>query len=118
MRFLADENVPSRSVAFLRAHWHEVVWVAEASPGLNDHEIWNWAAREKRILLTFDLDFGLILRSSNDFPPGIVIFRFAPSRPEEPGQRLVHLLDQGVPLEGHLVVLGKDFARIRKLPRP
>jgi hypothetical protein len=58
MRLLADENFPGDAVAQLKAAGHDVVWVRTAAPGITDSEIVAWAAREERIILTFDKDFG------------------------------------------------------------
>ncbi|MGH7913189.1 MAG: DUF5615 family PIN-like protein [Candidatus Binataceae bacterium] len=54
MRFLADENFPGAAVAQLQVHGHDVVWVRKVAPGSTDAETVAWAAREERIILTFD----------------------------------------------------------------
>jgi len=54
MRFLADENFPGAAVTALAAAGHDVVWVRTAAPGAADPDVLAWAAREARILLTFD----------------------------------------------------------------
>ena len=61
MRFLADENFPLPSVELLSGNGHDVVAVARQSPGASDEEILGRAAREGRILLTFDRDFGSLI---------------------------------------------------------
>jgi predicted nuclease of predicted toxin-antitoxin system len=58
MRFLANENFPGAAVTALQAAGHEVVWVRTAAPGASDPDVLAWAAREQRVLLTFDKDFG------------------------------------------------------------
>jgi predicted nuclease of predicted toxin-antitoxin system len=58
MRFLANENFPGRAVTALAAAGHDVVWVTVAAPGMSDADVLAWAARDERILLTFDKDFG------------------------------------------------------------
>jgi predicted nuclease of predicted toxin-antitoxin system len=64
MRFLANENVPGAAVAALAAAGHDVVWVRIVAPGIRDPDVLEWAARDHRILLTFDKDFGEIARRS------------------------------------------------------
>ena len=59
MRFLADENFPSAAVAALEKAGHDVVWIGAAAPGSSDLDVLAWAAREERVLLTFDKDFGV-----------------------------------------------------------
>jgi uncharacterized protein with PIN domain len=58
MRFLADENFPANAVKELKAAGHDVIWVRTAAPGSRDEDILALAAREERIILTFDKDFG------------------------------------------------------------
>jgi predicted nuclease of predicted toxin-antitoxin system len=64
MRFLANENLPGTAVTALAAAGHDVVWVRTAAPGTTDPEVLAWAAREERILLTFDKDFGELAKGS------------------------------------------------------
>ena len=63
MRFLADENFPGDAVAALRSTGHDVTWVRTAMPGSADADILETAQRERRVLLTFDRDFGGHLKS-------------------------------------------------------
>ncbi len=64
MRFLANENFPSAAVTALEAAGHEVIWARIAAPGMTDSDMLAWAARQERILLTFDKDFGDLARGS------------------------------------------------------
>ena len=64
MRFLANENFPGRAVTALTAAGHDVVWVRVTAPGMSDPDVLAWAARDERILLTFDKDFGELARAS------------------------------------------------------
>ena len=87
MRFLANENFPRAAIAALEKAGHDVVWVRLAAPGANDSDVLSWAAREERILLTFDKDFGEIARSAS-LPAscGVVLFRIP--MPNDVGTRL------------------------------
>ena len=58
MRFLADESRDFAVVRALRAAGHNVVAVAEISPRVGDEVVIDRAAREDRILITEDKDFG------------------------------------------------------------
>jgi hypothetical protein len=64
MRFLANENFPGTTVTALAAAGHDVVWMRIAAPGMSDADVLAWAARDGRILLTFDKDFGELARAS------------------------------------------------------
>ena len=58
MRFLANENFPGAAVTALARADHDIIWVRTTAPGSKDEDILGWAVRERRILLTFDKDFG------------------------------------------------------------
>jgi predicted nuclease of predicted toxin-antitoxin system len=61
MRFLLDMNLPPAMADWLRTEGHDAVHVLEAGcGGSSDHEIFERASAEDRILVTFDLDFGEI----------------------------------------------------------
>jgi predicted nuclease of predicted toxin-antitoxin system len=64
MRFLANENVPRTAIEALRAAGNDVVWIRVDAPGSSDPEVLARAAREERILLTFDKDFGELAKAS------------------------------------------------------
>ena len=84
MRLLANENIPSVAVTALVAEGHDVAWVRTAAPGIADSEVLAWAARESRILLTFDKDFGELARTAK-LPSscGVILFRMPAPPPGE-----------------------------------
>ena len=82
MRFLANENFPADAVSQLKAAGHDIVWVRTAAPGMKDEDVLAWAAREARIVLTFDKDFGeLAWRAGLPASSGIVLLRLGQCRP-------------------------------------
>ena len=118
MRFLANENMPLPSVKRLREAQHDVTAVAETAPGAKDADIMALAAREGRVILTFDRDYGeLIYRLALAAPLGIVYFRLHPSSPQEPADLLLQLLADGkLPLEHKFTVVERSTVRQRPLP--
>ncbi len=52
MIFLANENVPLKSIHMLKEAGYDVAAIIEDSPGIRDEEVLNRAANEKRIILT------------------------------------------------------------------
>ena len=52
--------------------------ILEDAPGTPDDEVFASAARNGRVLLTFDLDFGLMVERSLEAPPAIVLARLHP----------------------------------------
>jgi predicted nuclease of predicted toxin-antitoxin system len=64
MRFLANENFPGAAIEALRAAGNDVAWIRVDAPGSSDPEVLARAAREERVLLTFDKDFGELAKAS------------------------------------------------------
>ncbi|MCA1458549.1 DUF5615 family PIN-like protein [Bradyrhizobium sp. BRP22] len=75
MRWLVDECVGAPLVASLRLLGHDVLYIAEAAAGLSDADVVAFAAREKRILLTEDKDFGELIFRRERTIPGLVLIR-------------------------------------------
>ena len=114
MRFLANENFPGAAVDMLAAGGHDVVWVRTAAPGTADPDVLAWAAREDRILLTFDKDFGELARASA-LPStcGVILFRMPMPRPDDVGRRLADLVTARDDWAGHFSVVEPGRVRMR-----
>ena len=118
MRFLANENFPLESVRRLREARHEVLFAGESMPGTKDEEVLALAAREGRILLTFDRDYGeLIYLRGMAAPLGVVHLRFVPLTPSHPAEIMLSLEQvAGLLLENRYTVV--EPPRIRQRPLP
>jgi predicted nuclease of predicted toxin-antitoxin system len=116
MRFLANENFPGRAVTALAESGHDVVWVRVAAPGMSDPDVLAWAARDQRILLTFDKDFGELARASA-LPStcGVVLFRVPMPNPGDIGSRLSNLVTSRGDWAGHFSVIEPGRIRMRAL---
>jgi hypothetical protein len=116
MRFLANENFPGTAVSVLRSAGHDVVWLRTAAPGTSDPDVLAWAARDVRILLTFDKDFGELARVST-LPAacGLVLFRIPMPTPGDVGQRLADLITARDDWVGHFSVVEPGRVRMRAL---
>lgn len=119
MRFLVDESLSARVAGGLREAGHDAVHVGDLQLlGAQDDAVLAAAARDGRVLLSADTDFGELLALGRHPGPSVVIFRRAPHRPE----RQVVLLLASLPdiadslTAGAVVVLTTDRARIRLLP--
>jgi predicted nuclease of predicted toxin-antitoxin system len=116
MRFLADENFPAAAVEALRSMGHDVVWVRTEAPGSRDTDILAWTAREERILLTFDKDFGELARSAPLAAGcGIVLLRVPMPRPDDVGSRIARLVTARDDWPGHFSVVEHGRVRMRPL---
>jgi len=58
LKFLADECCETGLVTFSRNYGHDVSYILEEKPGIEDDKILLYAFTEGRILLTEDKDFG------------------------------------------------------------
>ena len=73
MKFLADANTPVLLVESLTSLGHDVFW-AYTVPRTPDLELIEKAARESRVVITFDKDFGeLVFKRGH--PVGVVLIR-------------------------------------------
>jgi Domain of unknown function (DUF5615) len=116
MRFLANENFPGTAVTALIAAGHDVVWVRNAAPGMSDPDVLAWATRDKRVLLTFDKDFGELARASAlPDTSGVVPFRVAMPGPGDIGSRLSNLVTSRDDWAGHFSVIEPGRIRMRLL---
>ena len=81
MKFLADMGVALRIVEWLREDGHDALHLREEGlHRLPDGDIFEKAAAEGRIVLTFDLDFGEIVASSGRRTPSVILFRLHNTR--------------------------------------
>lgn len=119
MRFLADMGVAGRIVEWLRGEGHDAVHLRdEGLHRLPNGEIFRKAAEERRIVLTFDLDFGEILALSGDVSVSVVLFRLRnTSTPFVLGRLRAVLADAGESLQkGAIVIVEDGRHRMRRLP--
>jgi hypothetical protein len=116
MRFLANENFPCAAVTALVAAGHNVVWIRTAAPGNADADVLARAAKEERILLTFDKDFGELARRAK-LPPacGVVLLRVPMPKPGDAGQGLANMVMERDDWAGHFSVIEPGRIRMRPL---
>lgn len=116
MRFLADENFPMAAVTASGDAGHDVSWVHATAAGMRDADVLAWALRERRVLLTFDKDFGQLARNSA-LPAecGIVLFRLQMPPSAEAGARLSKVLADRDDWHGHFSVVEPGRIRMRRL---
>jgi predicted nuclease of predicted toxin-antitoxin system len=85
-------GVSITTVDALRAADHDALHLREEGLiRLPDREIVAKAAREDRIVLTFDLDFGDILAATQGGAPSVIIFRLRNQTPTAVNSRLFHV---------------------------
>jgi len=74
MKLLANENFPLDSVKLLRKLVYDIISIGEDRPSISDFEVMKIAIDEKRLILTFDRDYGELIFKHNLKPNEGVIY--------------------------------------------
>jgi predicted nuclease of predicted toxin-antitoxin system len=117
LRFLADESCDFAVVRALRADGFDVHAVNEVMQRSDDRLLIEQAARENRILLTEDKDFGWLVFVSTAKSAGVILIRF-------PGNARLTLVDSirrvvrehAADLHNAFVVVQPGAVRITRKP--
>jgi predicted nuclease of predicted toxin-antitoxin system len=118
MRILANENFSREAVEALRARGHDVLWARTDCPGSHDSRVVERAGSERRILSTFDKDFGeLAFRRGLSSPAGIILFRIKAPSPAHVAQAAVAALEGRTDWASHFSVIEEGRVRMTPLPR-
>lgn len=118
MRFLADESCDFRVIRALRAAGHDVWAVIETAPGTTDEVVIEIAAREGRVFLTEDRDFGQLVYAAAKPTPGVMLLRFPSStRTQLPSVVLSVIEQHPEKLADHFVVVQPGRIRFGAMPR-
>ncbi len=78
-RFLADENIPLEVVFKLEEKGLDIKSMSFLNPGADDTIVLDIANREKRVLITFDKDFGELIFKRKLRSSGVILLRVHPS---------------------------------------
>ncbi len=119
MRFLADMGVAQRIVQWLREEGHDAVHLRdEKLHRLPNGDIFVKAHTERRIILTFDLDFGEIVALSAGKPVSVILFRLHNTRTPHVMERLRKVLHESKEAleRGAIIVVEETRHRTRRLP--
>ena len=119
MRLLADLHIAPRTVQFLRHLGHDVARVSDlAPPTLPDAGIVSLAIRERRVVLTQDLDFSRLVALSGAREPSLISLRLSSSRIEHVNSVLQHALSNldTIVLDGVIITVEDNRIRVRHLP--
>lgn len=83
-----------------------------------DIELMQWAIHDDRIIISMDLDFGMLLARSKERKPGVILFRINTPTSNRFTAYLKHLIATYPPeILNHSIVIVEDVrVRIRELP--
>jgi predicted nuclease of predicted toxin-antitoxin system len=116
MRFLVDECTGPSVARWLREQGHDVFSVYEQARGLDDASVMELAARENRIIITSDKEFGTRVVRDRQVSAGILLLRLRDERIVNKVRVLAEVLrDYGDQLVGNLVVVSEGRVRIVSL---
>ena len=116
MRFVADEGLDGPIVHRLRTDGHEVIYVAEMQPGIDDMDVLAISRQESAVLLTADKDFGDLVFRQRLSHTGILLVRLAGLDQIEKAQAVSTAIRlHGSALPEAFSVLTADSLRIRKI---
>ena len=117
MKLLADENVPSSIIKALEEEGYDIRWIRTDAPGVSDIEVMQHAHREKRVILTFDLDFGELAIRDRAYPTaGIILLRLQRMNAGQMAEYTRGVIRSRDDWEGCLSVIENDRIRMRQLP--
>ncbi|MGH9197384.1 MAG: DUF5615 family PIN-like protein [Acidimicrobiia bacterium] len=123
MKFLADAGISMATVLALRNRGHDAVHLREQGlQRLPDAKVMEKAIAEKRVVLTFDLDFGDLLALGIEKAPSVVIFRLHDETPTSVNRRLMEIVEdrrselESGALIGALIIVEDGRYRMRRLP--
>ena len=119
MRILANVNVSGEIVQGLRAQGHDIIWMRIEAPGSADSEVLALAQTEKRIIMTFDKDFGeLAFRWGLPVTSGIILLRLIASSPIQLQQAVLTALGSRQEQDWVGMFSVVEASRIRVTPLP
>jgi len=115
LKILADECIHNDLIEALKEEGFDVSNVREIEQGADDEKVFEFAVKEKRILLTFDREFGNIFRFDIKNSFGVVIILIGQLKKEEVIKNTTTFFkSEGVRnLKGKLAIIGKKKVRIR-----
>lgn len=115
--FLADENVTQEVVDAARQAGYDLKWIKELRPGVDDDTVLQISLSEKRVLLTFDKDFGeMAFRQGKSASCGIILFRPRLRLSDYVVRLAIAVLSQPVSWEGNFTVAREGRLRVVPLP--
>jgi len=118
MRFKLNENFGSRTLGVFRELGHDVETVRdEGLQGCPDGDLFALCSRERRCLVTLDLDFADVIRFPPHVSAGIAVVRV----PRNPSPELLSAMIGGLlralpahPVEGNLWIVEPGRIRIHQ----
>jgi predicted nuclease of predicted toxin-antitoxin system len=114
VKLVADEGVDRQIVEHLRQDGHEVLYVAELDPGIEDEIVLRMAMTEGALLITADKDFGELIFRQQRLSGGVFLIRLAGYPPNKKAELVAaSLAEHGSEMLNAFTVLSPRNLRIR-----
>lgn len=116
IKLLADENFPLVSIRILEEHHYDVLSILHTYSGIGDEEIIRLANDQKRLILTFDRDFGQLAFKEKLVPEnGVFFFRLADFLSNEPAFITIDILEKSnLEVAHYMTVIDRNLIRQKK----
>ncbi|MBI2760499.1 MAG: DUF5615 family PIN-like protein [Chloroflexi bacterium] len=119
MRFLADHNLERRVAVTPRAEGHDVTVGVVDYPGtLPDFDVLALAARERRIVLTNDRDFGELVVRHRRPHAGVILFRMRAATAQLKIERLTVVMREYADQLDQYIVVTERRIRVYRTEQP
>lgn len=119
MKFLLDMPISPKTEEFLKKLGYDAIRVDRINmQKATDEEIFQYAIKEKRTIITADLDFGQLLYYFKSTKPSVIIFRLSYPSVEKMNQLLSSILPKiKEEIEkGSIIIVEEGRIRIKNLP--
>jgi len=117
--FLLDENIASRVGAALSSLGYDIVTLRREEPGLEDDEIIDKSAREKRVIITQDHDYGYLIFNQNKKPYSVLLIRIHNASPDLQKMYILQAIEfvtaQKIDYQGNFLVFNGNRLRVRPI---
>ena len=118
MNIVADENIDIALVNALRWAGHNVVWITEASPSIDDYKVLSTAVAEGALLITEDKGFGDLVFNRNEATLGVLLLRIHDADFDQRATIVLDLLQSSATdILGNFSTLTDKGLRVRRLGR-
>ena len=119
MKILLDMNLSPDWVGLLeQGGWETVHWSEIGDIHAPDHAIMSWAQTNGYVVFTHDLDFGIMLATTQAKGPSVIQIRTQDVFPQTIGNKIMQIFRQYEDAleKGSLITVDEDKSRVRILP--
>jgi predicted nuclease of predicted toxin-antitoxin system len=118
VKIVADESVDKQIVQRLRVDGHEILFVAELDPGIDDETGLGHSRQANAVLLTADKDFGELVFRQHLLHSGVLLIRLAGLKPDVKAELVATAFEQHAEeFRAGFAVLSGRALRLRKQPQ-